>query len=77
MQRINVPLSQAEMTALVKIAEAEYRHPRAQAALLIRVELKRQGLLSGLAGPRTAAAEAAKELRNKIEPLKRTGAVSQ
>ena len=31
--------------ALVKLADSEYRDPRAQAGLMLREELKRRGLL--------------------------------
>lgn len=46
MMRIIVHLSNIEFTALLKLAEVEYRHPRAQAAVLIRAELERRGLLA-------------------------------
>lgn len=46
MARIIVTLKQHERDALFAVAERELRDPRAQAALMIRVELERLGLLS-------------------------------
>lgn len=43
--RITVPLESEESKALIELAYAERRHPRQQAALLIRRELERRGLL--------------------------------
>ena len=43
--RLTIILSQVEALALVKLAELEYRHPRSQAALIIRSELERRGFL--------------------------------
>jgi hypothetical protein len=45
MTKINVPLSQPEVDALVAIANREYRHPREQARYMIREALVQQGLL--------------------------------
>lgn len=45
MQRINIPLNSEETAALIKCAKADFRHPRQQAALIIRRELERRGLL--------------------------------
>ena len=53
--RIVVPLSRDEAVALVKLAEAEFRHPREQARMMLSAELKRQGLLPG-AKPATSPA---------------------
>ena len=43
--RIVVTLEKEERQALSTLAEREYRNPRAQAALIIRRELERCGLL--------------------------------
>ncbi|MFZ5904470.1 MAG: hypothetical protein ACOYZ8_13070 [Chloroflexota bacterium] len=46
MARIVVYLQDPEMAALHQLAQQEYRPPKAQAALIIRNELKRLGLVS-------------------------------
>lgn len=46
MTRITVNLQASERSALLALAEIEKRNPRAQAALIIRTELERRGLLS-------------------------------
>jgi hypothetical protein len=43
--KINVPLKPAERDALIALAMREYRHPRDQAALIVRRELERLRLL--------------------------------
>lgn len=45
MARITLTLNQNEKDALRILAEREFRDPRAQAALIIRNELERCGLL--------------------------------
>ena len=45
MTRITVNLTLQERDALIALAGKELRHPRAQAALIIRLELQRQGLI--------------------------------
>ena len=45
MRRITVTLQQDEREALVKLAQRERRDPRAQAAVILRRELERRGLL--------------------------------
>lgn len=45
MTRITVNLTMQEREALIALAGKELRHPRAQAALIIRMELQRQGLI--------------------------------
>lgn len=45
MTRITVNLTMQEREALIALAGKELRHPRAQAALIIRKELQRQGLI--------------------------------
>ena len=45
MARITLTLSDSEFLALRGLAEKEIRHPRDQAALLIRHELERLGML--------------------------------
>ena len=46
MPRFVVYLKEQERNALFRLAEKELRAPRAQAALIIRLELERLGLLS-------------------------------
>lgn len=46
MPRITVKLLIDEREALLRLAQQERRDPRAQAALIIRRELEREGLLS-------------------------------
>jgi hypothetical protein len=46
MTRIMITVSEDEKKALCALAENEYRDPRQQAALLIREELQRRGLLA-------------------------------
>jgi hypothetical protein len=58
--RITVSLQASERDALVKLAEIERRDPRAQAALIIRDELARRGLLA--ADPTPMAARVADAL---------------
>jgi len=42
---INVPLEPEERRALLELSKRAKRHPRQQAALLLRRELERRGLL--------------------------------
>jgi hypothetical protein len=42
---INVPLEPEERRALLELSKRMKRHPRQQAALLLRRELERRGLL--------------------------------
>ncbi len=46
MARITVTLSDSERHALQVLSERELRNPRDQAALIIRAELERRGLLN-------------------------------
>lgn len=43
--RVNVPLDNRELTALVQMSEADCRHPREQLRYLLREEAYRRGLL--------------------------------
>jgi hypothetical protein len=45
MARITITLSSEEKDALLTLAQMEYRDPRAQASLIIRREIERQGLI--------------------------------
>jgi hypothetical protein len=45
MPRITIVLKDDEKQALCALAENEFRDPRAQAALIIRREIERQGLI--------------------------------
>ncbi len=47
--QIKVPLDQAEMQALVRIADRECRHPNEQLRFFLREEAKRRGLLAAQA----------------------------
>ena len=46
MSRIYVPIQEDVRLALINLAVRELRSPREQAALIIRQELKRRGLLA-------------------------------
>lgn len=48
MARVTITLEQDERSALVALANQERRDPRQQAALILRRELERLGLLSGV-----------------------------
>lgn len=52
MTRITITLSDKEKAALRTLSEKEFRDPRQQAALIIRRELERQGLVAA-ASPTT------------------------
>ena len=45
MRRVSINLYEEEKEALVELAERERRDPRQQAAVIIRLELERLGLL--------------------------------
>ncbi len=56
--RITITLDDAEEKALIALAQRERRQPRDQAAMMIRHELERRGLLVddvGTVGSRSAA----------------------
>ena len=44
--RVNVPLDTRELAALVRMAEADCRHPREQMRYLLREEAYKRGLLT-------------------------------
>lgn len=46
MARVILDLKETERDALFVLAEREFREPRAQAALILRAELERLGLLA-------------------------------
>lgn len=48
MTRITITLSDEEKTALRSLSEKEFRDPRMQAALIIRRELEKQGLVESV-----------------------------
>lgn len=56
MTRITVNLTKQEREALIALAGKELRHPRSQAAFIIRMELQRQGLID-IKSPSITAAE--------------------
>ncbi len=45
MKRINVPLDQNELMALIDMARTDCRHPREQMRYLLRAEAERRGVL--------------------------------
>lgn len=45
MARVTITLNQEERDALIKLSERERRHPRDQAALIIRQGLEQAGFL--------------------------------
>lgn len=51
--RINVPLSEAELTALVSMSDMDCRHPKEEILFLLRVEAQRRGLLVDAEQPTT------------------------
>lgn len=51
MTRITLTLNDFEKVALLALAEREYRDPRLQAALIIRKELEKQGLIKTVNPP--------------------------
>jgi hypothetical protein len=61
MARINVPLDKLEVTALVRMAEADCRHPRDQLRHLLREEARKRNLL-----PVEQVKEGAKEFSTTI-----------
>ena len=48
MAKVIVYLREQEMRALNQLAEKEYRAPKAQAALMLRTELERLGMLENV-----------------------------
>lgn len=60
MSLITVPLRDEEKQALIRLAGQERRHPREQAAFLLRRELERRGLLE----PERPEAREAQEARH-------------
>ena len=55
MSRITVRLNEQELQALVALAEKERRHPRDQAAYIIRTALVQYGILKEESEPLTVA----------------------
>jgi hypothetical protein len=54
MAKVIVYLREYEMQALNQLAQKEYRAPKAQAALMLRTELERLGMLENLPQSTTA-----------------------
>lgn len=52
MSRITLTLSEKEKLALRTLAQKEFRDPRQQAAMMIRKELERRGLLKDTDPPK-------------------------
>lgn len=71
MTRITVNLSKQEIGALVILAERELRHPRSQAALIIRQELLRQGLIEIEQPSTSVLTEENKVAENTVEESKK------
>jgi hypothetical protein len=44
-QRINVPLTEQEASALIKLADSQCRHPREQARYILHLYLAQKGYL--------------------------------
>ena len=63
-RKLVISLDGDERVALVRLAERERRDPRAQAALMIRRELERQGLL-----PSEAQFQSAEQQRQKGQDI--------
>ena len=66
MTRITITLNDEEKAALRSLSEKEFRDPRQQAALIIRKELEKQGLLESLSpvnGGEPPTADKTKTLR--------------
>ncbi len=51
MAKVIVYLREYEMQALNQLAQKEYRAPKAQAALMLRTELERLGMLNDIPHP--------------------------
>jgi hypothetical protein len=51
MAKVIVYLREYEMQALNQLAQQEYRSPKAQAALILRTELERLGMLENIPHP--------------------------
>jgi hypothetical protein len=62
MARIVIYLPNQERNALYQLAQDEYRVPHAQAALIIRKELERLGMLSTDPQPKKHAEESEEEI---------------
>ena len=50
MAKVIIYLRDHEMTSLTDLAQREYRAPKAQAALIIRQELERLGMVKAMPG---------------------------
>lgn len=64
MTRITITLSDEEKTALRALSEKEFREPRMQAALIIRRELEKQGLVESVS-PVNENERKAKKIRQR------------
>lgn len=76
MTRITISLDDQEKAGLLLLAEKEFRDPRHQAALIIRRELERYGLVEAVAlpaSPVTAGEE--NRLAEKVFPVEHKGPV--
>ncbi len=62
MARIVIYLPNQERNALCQLAQREYRVPHAQAALIIRKELERLGMLSTDLQPKELAGKSEEEI---------------
>lgn len=75
MSRITITLSDEEKTALRALAEKEFRDPRAQATLIIRRELERQGFITNPASKQPAQDHGAESSTHVIDTFTRTGEI--
>ncbi len=62
MARVVIYLPNQERNALYQLAQREYRVPHAQAALIIRKELERLGMLSTDSQPKKLAGKPEEEI---------------
>ena len=58
MPKVIIYLREQELSALYHLAQREYRVPKAQAALIIRTELEKLGLIEGTQPAATQQTEA-------------------
>jgi diadenosine tetraphosphate (Ap4A) HIT family hydrolase len=66
MPKVIIYLQDKELNALHKLAQKEYRQPKAQAALIIRNELQRLGMVAGETAPHLHADQKARPETDKL-----------
>jgi hypothetical protein len=65
MAKVIIYLQEHELTALNKLAQREYRAPKAQAALIIRTELQKLGMIPGGQPTHCNSAESLSDAQSK------------